>query len=94
MPRKPAISDAPGPGRCPRCGTEVACGARAGQCWCFDWPQLPAQARLDAEACLCPACLRAALLAVGATPEDSAADVSDTGAQAAPAVSPASERAS
>lgn len=34
-------------------------------CWCLDWPHLPVSARLGVNACLCPACLRAALLAAG-----------------------------
>lgn len=62
--------------RCPKCGVEVACGAAAFQaseaapgaavrCWCMDWPRLPASARLGANACLCPACLRAALREAG-----------------------------
>ncbi|VVE74341.1 cysteine-rich CWC family protein [Pandoraea sputorum] len=76
------------PSRCPRCGTVVACGvvaagsAKAGsagaahevQCWCLDWPRLPAPARLGAGACLCPACLRAALVAAGVPVDGTAAD--------------------
>ena len=62
--------------RCPKCGVEVACGAAAFEaseaapgaavrCWCMDWPRLQASARLGANACLCPACLRAALREAG-----------------------------
>ncbi len=76
------------PSRCPQCGTVVACGAIASgsgktgsdgaahevQCWCLDWPRLPASARLGVGACLCPACLRAALVAAGVPVDGTAAD--------------------
>ncbi|MCE4061126.1 hypothetical protein LXM60_13015 [Pandoraea sputorum] len=71
------------PSRCPQCGTVVACGAVASgsdgaadavQCWCLDWPRLPASARLGVGACLCPACLRAALVAAGVPVDGTAAD--------------------
>ncbi|MCI3207354.1 hypothetical protein DBA20_20630 [Pandoraea capi] len=87
------------PTRCPRCGAEVACGARitdvgrgaapdvAGttpdsgprdvQCWCLDWPRLPASARQNVDACLCPTCLREALLAAGVSVDGTAADPGD-----------------
>ncbi|VVD86277.1 hypothetical protein PAQ31011_01387 [Pandoraea aquatica] len=44
------------------------------RCWCLDWPHLPASARLGVGACLCPACLRAALVAAGVTVDGTAAD--------------------
>ncbi|VVD94305.1 hypothetical protein [Pandoraea commovens] len=76
------------PSRCPQCGTVVTCGAVAlgsgkmgsdgaadeVQCWCLDWPRLPASARLGVGACLCPACLRAALVAAGVPVDGTAAD--------------------
>ncbi|AKC72157.2 cysteine-rich CWC family protein [Pandoraea oxalativorans] len=80
------------PSRCPLCGAVVACGVVAlgsgktgsgggigseVQCWCLDWPRLPASARLGVGACLCPACLRAALVAAG-VPVDGTAAVPDT----------------
>lgn len=83
----PLTGDAPS--YCPQCGAVVACGAVARgdgkteaegagsgevQCWCLDWPTLPASARLGVGACLCPACLRAALLAAGVAIDGTAAD--------------------
>lgn len=77
------------PSRCPQCGAVVTCGAvalgsgksRSGnaaedevQCWCLDWPRLPASARLGVGACLCPACLRAALVNAGVPVDGTAAD--------------------
>ncbi|WP_246183770.1 hypothetical protein [Pandoraea anhela] len=44
------------------------------QCWCLDWPSLPSSARLGVNACLCPTCLRAALIAAGVTIDVTAAD--------------------
>jgi hypothetical protein len=71
-----------GPSRCPRCGAVVTCGAMSTpkadvdevRCWCLDWPHLPVAARTGALACLCPACLRAALLDAGVVIDDTAAD--------------------
>lgn len=61
---------------CPLCGTPVTCGAATGAetCWCFDWPRLPPDARLNAGSCLCPACLRTALSAAGVALRGTAAD--------------------
>ncbi|MDR3396928.1 MAG: cysteine-rich CWC family protein [Pandoraea sp.] len=73
--------DPPDPSCCPRCGAMVSCGALSpadgtGQvhCWCLDWPNLPASARLGTGACLCPNCLRAALSAAGVAIDGTAAD--------------------
>lgn len=76
------------PPRCPRCGAAVACGVvsspNAGvgevRCWCLDWPHLPVAARTGALACLCPACLRAALLDAGVVIDGTAADPARAGA--------------
>ncbi|VVD66532.1 hypothetical protein PHO31112_00385 [Pandoraea horticolens] len=75
------VGMAPDPARCPQCGAVVACGVLASthsaasvRCWCFDWPHLPASARLGAGACLCPDCLRAALAAAGVAIDGTAAD--------------------
>jgi hypothetical protein len=50
------------PSACVRCGAAFTCGEVAGtaNCWCADLPRLR---RIDAAlpACLCPACLQAAL---------------------------------
>ncbi|VVE05425.1 hypothetical protein PPN31114_02352 [Pandoraea pneumonica] len=83
--KKPAGGSAT---RCPQCGGEVSCGAQgmvAGAaeaadaagvtCWCLDWPHLPASARVGVGACLCPACLRAALLAAGVALKGTPADL-------------------
>ncbi|VVE15691.1 hypothetical protein PFI31113_02838 [Pandoraea fibrosis] len=73
--------DAPIPSHCPQCGAVVTCGALACadgagdvQCWCLDWPRLPASARLGVGACLCPDCLRAALATAGVAIDGTAAD--------------------
>ncbi|VVD65571.1 hypothetical protein PIN31009_00333 [Pandoraea iniqua] len=69
--------------RCPQCGSVVSCGAQSeaadastttATCWCLDWPHLPASARLGVGACLCPACLRAALAAAGVSLAGTPAD--------------------
>ncbi|MGC7404847.1 cysteine-rich CWC family protein [Pandoraea pneumonica] len=85
MEGKTNIASASHATRCPQCGNEVACGAQGVQpgdtgtanvtCWCLDWPHLPASARLGVGACLCPACLRAALLAAGVALEGTPADL-------------------
>ncbi|MBN4667315.1 cysteine-rich CWC family protein [Pandoraea nosoerga] len=72
-----AAGDAP---QCPRCGAAVRCGAALSpnahevRCWCLDWPHLPVLARTGALACLCPACLRTALLDAGVAIDGTAAD--------------------
>ncbi|ALS59905.1 hypothetical protein [Pandoraea norimbergensis] len=82
--------------RCPQCGSVVSCGAQSTEvntadaasacattvtCWCLDWPHLPASARLGVGACLCPPCLRAALVAAGVslsgTPADLTGSIND-----------------
>ncbi|MFJ2994298.1 cysteine-rich CWC family protein [Pandoraea sp. NPDC087047] len=57
-------------------------GSKTGEvhCWCLDWPRLSASLRLGAGACLCPACLRAALIAAGVAIDGTAADPAATGA--------------
>jgi len=48
--------------RCARCGRSFECGMESGteRCWCADLPPLDP---IPGQACLCPACLRAALTA-------------------------------
>ncbi|VVE86671.1 cysteine-rich CWC family protein [Pandoraea bronchicola] len=78
-PTPPGVACAPS--RCPQCGAVVTCGALSSadaagdvRCWCLDGPRLPAAARLGAGACLCPACLRAALADAGVAIGGTAAD--------------------
>ena len=49
---------------CPRCGSAFRCGAGTGECWC---QALPPVMPLVEGACLCPACLKAAM--EGADPD-------------------------
>lgn len=45
--------------RCARCGTEFGCDP-AGDCWCKEEAFRVPMPAGDAEACLCPMCLREA----------------------------------
>jgi hypothetical protein len=60
----------PDPETCEACGAEFRCGAREGGCWCTQ-EHVPAavlgELRERYGRCLCPACLRAAAAAAGAT---------------------------
>ncbi|WP_087690345.1 hypothetical protein [Pandoraea sp. PE-S2R-1] len=57
---------------------DASANAATVTCWCLDWPHLPASARLGVGACLCPACLRAALVAAGVSLTGTPADLTDS----------------
>ena len=60
-PRHAAVAGGAAENVCPRCGGRFTCGMAAGAtgCWCAGLP--PATIDRDVAACLCPACLAAAV---------------------------------
>ncbi|MBU3543113.1 cysteine-rich CWC family protein [Polynucleobacter sp. MWH-Loch1C5] len=55
------------PSICPICHAPVKCGAQAPdqQCWCMQYPPLPASVIQETQTCLCESCLQDRLQRAG-----------------------------
>lgn len=58
--------------KCPQCGKKFECSPSPGTCWCEKYPNLKIDVPLPC--CLCPDCLKKALIEQGALPAEEKVD--------------------